>query len=359
MKRVLVIHSGCVPHYRVPVYSYLEGYLKEYGFELRVVSDAIQEGDCGKPGTWFQKMCLSTLSIARFVSAHKVDIVVDFMGLRDPFLFSTYFIVKGLLGRKMIYWGQGRDLLHKNAKLKNAAYRFEQSMADAIILYAEHLAKYVNPRHRGKVFVANNTLLIDYRGLSPEKTRRGVLEEHGIHTRKNIICVGRMQHRKRIGNLVEAFALLKRPDIGLILVGPDPDGVLKGITCQNIFKLGPVYGKEKLDLLSSSDVYCLPGAIGLSIVDAFHCGLPFITEEGDESAESMYLKDGLNGFIVERGDTLAMSRKLRLLLDDDELRRQFSAAAKEEIARNGTIDGFCRGFHNALSYVAEVRDPVR
>jgi glycosyltransferase involved in cell wall biosynthesis len=150
---------------------------------------------------------------------------------------------------------------------------------------------------------------------------------------------------------VKALAVMDRLDVGLILVGPDSEGVLNEIQGKNIYKLGPIYGVQKFDLLSASDVYCLPGAVGLSIIDAFHCGLPFVTEEGDESAEIMYLKHGINGFVVQRGDIRDMAAKLTLLLDNDKLRRNFSAAAKIEIEENGNIEKMCSGFRDALCYV--------
>ena len=177
------------------------------------------------------------------------------------------------------------------------------------------------------------------------------MAEYGINTKKNIICIGRMHKRKRLDHLVKAFVQMKRDDIGLILVGSDPDGILKEINGHNIFKLGAIYGNKKLNLLSASDVYCLPGAVGLSIVDAFYYGLPLVTEEGDESPEIIYLRNGVNGFFVKRGDIKSMAEKLQLLLDDDVLRKQFSVAAKREIVENGSIQKFCEGFRDALFYV--------
>jgi len=46
-----------------------------------------------------------------------------------------------------------------------------------------------------------------------------------------------------------------------------------------------------------------------------------------------------------------LAEKLLLLLDNDSLRRQFSEAAKKEIAENGNMDKFCAGFRDALIYV--------
>ena len=117
--------------------------------------------------------------------------------------------------------------------------------------------------------------------------------------------------------------------------------------------------RGNLDLLSAADIYCIPGAVGLSIVDAFHCGLPLVTEEGDESAEMMYLKDGRNGFIVPRGDIPALADKLLLLLDNDELRKRFSNEARREISENGHIDKLCEGFRDALLYATGRTAPAR
>lgn len=350
MIRVLLIHADKIPHYRVPIYSYLSSYLKPYGFALTVLSDGIQADNPHIVDFQYVEMPLSTVSIARFIYKQKIDAIIDYMELRHTFLFPTYLIAKGIMRKKMIYWGQGCDLAEPKARIKNLAYATEQAMCDAIILYAEHLKKYVPSHFHKKIFIANNTLHMDYAGLPPGVTRENILAKYGIKTKKNIICMGRMQKRKRIEILVEALAYVNRPDIGLILVGPDAEGVLDKIEGNNIYKLGPIYGDSKFDLLSAADVYCLPGAVGLSIIDAFHCGLPFVTEDGDESAEIIYLKDGVNGFVVQRGNMQEMIQKLLLLIDNDDLRQQFSNAAKKEIAENGSMEKMCSGFRDALNY---------
>ena len=350
MIRVLLIHPDRIPHYRIPIYTYLSGYLKQYGFEFIVTSDGIQPDNKSFIDFKYIEMPLSTRSIARLIHEQPIDVIIDFMELKHTYLFPTYFIARFIHGKKMIYWGQGRDLLDAGSSIKNLAYATEQAMCDAIILYAEHLKKYIPKRFHEKTFIANNTLYIDYQGFSPGTTREKVLAEYGIQTKKNIICMGRMQKRKRIDHLAEALASMNRPDIGLILVGPDPEGILDGIRGNTIYKLGPIYGNKRFDLLTASDVYCLPGAVGLSIIDAFHCGLPFVTEDGDESAEIGYLQNGINGFVVRRGDIKDLSEKLTLLIDNDELRRDFSDAARQEIETNGHINAMCRGFRDALHH---------
>lgn len=358
MTRVLLLHGGTIPHYRVPIYGYLGRYLERHGFELSVTSSGIQARNPHPVEFTFFAIPLSATNIARLIYRQKVDVVVMFVDMRHLYLFPTYFVAKGLLRRKMVWWGQGRDLADQHARIKNAAYATEHALCDSIILYAEHLKKYVARRFHRKIFVANNTLVLSYPGL-PTEAREQVLAAHGISTRKNIICVGRFQKRKRIDQLVAALREMNRRDIGLILVGPDTENVLGEIEGPNIYKLGPLYGDACFDVMSAADVYCLPGAVGLSIVDAFHCGLPFVTEEGDESAEIMYLKDGGNGFIVPRGSTSDLAEKLLLLLDDEGLRRRFSDAARREVATNGHIDRLCAGFRDALRHATRTTEPLR
>lgn len=349
MIRVLLLHADDLPHYRVPIYGYLSKHLSSYGFDLTVASDSIQQDNPHPVEFSFVPGTFSIISIAKLLYRVRPHVVIMFVGMRHLYLFPTYILAKGLLRLKMVWWGQGRDLADRDALVKNVAYGAEHALCDAIILYADHLKQYVAKRFHPKIFVAANTLLIRYEGL-PDEKRASVLEAYGIHTRKNIICVGRLQRRKRLDHLISAMDYMNRPDIGLILVGPDTDGVLDGFEGKNIFKLGPIYGDARYDLMSAADVYCLPGAVGLSVVDAFHCGLPMVTEEGDESAEMMYVKDGVNGFIVRRGDIKALAERLLLLLDDDEVRQRFSEAAKEEISTSGHIDRLCAGFTEALRF---------
>jgi glycosyltransferase involved in cell wall biosynthesis len=332
----------------VPIYGYLSEFLEKRQFELTVVSDDIHVADGDEVGFKFFKMPLSAWRIASLVRRERFDALILFVDMRHLYLFPTYLLVKGLLRRRFVWWGQGRDLMAQDATLKNLAYGLEHALCDSIVLYAEHLKKYVHRAFHHKIFVANNTLRVTYPGLQG-RSKREILDRFGIKTQKNIVCVGRLQKRKRLEQLVAAHERMRRADVGLVLVGPDTDGALT-FSGPNIYKTGPLYGDNKFDLISASDVYCLPGAVGLSIVDAFHCGLPFVTEDGDESAEIMYLRDGENGFVVPRGDTQALADRLLSLLDDEELRARFSANARREVAQAAHIDRLCEGFESALAF---------
>lgn len=336
-------------HYRVSVYNYLSDYLIKYNFILTVSSEGVQEGNPHTINFRFSEIHLCFTNLTKLLINKKPDAVIFWVG-PHLYMFPVLFLSK-LLKIKMIHWGHRRPV-PPNTFIKNLVYNIEHFMDDAIILYAEHQRKYVCNRFQRKIFVANNTLnLTTYKPF--RRFNVDVKKKYGISTSKNIICMGRMQRRKRIDDLIQAFRMLNMEEVGLILVGPDSEGNLSNIEGENIFKLGPVYGEESLDLLSVSDVYCLPGSIGLSIVDAFYCGLPVVTENVMHGPEIMYLKDGINGYMIPEGDITQLAAKLKILLTDDALRAKFSQAARNEIMTNGHIERMCEGFRNALQYVCK------
>ena len=349
MKNILLINKDKIPHYRVPVYNYLAEYLEKYTFILTVVAEGIQETNLHNIRFHYREIRLSFTTLMRLFINIKPDAVIFWV---DPQLYMfPVLLISKILKIRVIHWGHRRPM-HPHVFIKKLVYNFEHWIDDAVILYAEQLRKYVFNCFQSKTFIANNTLnLAEYQPLSLSK--EDVKRKYGIFTRKNIIHMGRMQRRKFLDHLIQAFRILDIKEAGLILVGPDNEGILKNVEGGNIYKLGPVYGQESLYLLSASDVYCMPGSIGLSIVDAFFCGLPVVTEDVIHGPEIVYLKDGINGFIIPKGDIPLLAAKLRMLLTNDALRERFSRAARNEIMTSGHIDRMCEGFRNALQYVCK------
>ena len=357
MKRVLLIHQDRILHYRVSIYNHLSKTLHENQFSLTIASNGIEKDNSYKVGFNSIEGTLSFNNLMKLINKLNPHAIILFVNLKHLYLFPTLVYSK-LKHIKILYWGHGINLEDKTSA-KNILYDLEHELVDSIILYAGFLKKYIKPKHYKKIFIANNTLNTTvYDQMTFESSN--VLSKYNIKTKKNIICMGRMQKRKRIPDLINAFDLLKNKykDLGLVLVGPDTEGILTNIHCENMYIIDSIYGKEALELLSACDVYCLPGHVGLSIVDAFYCGLPIVTEDVDHAPEITYLKDGINGFTVPKGDISTLAKKLELLLRNDSLREKFSKAAKYEIQINGHIDVMCKGFLNALEFVFSRKNNV-
>lgn len=352
MTKVLLINQDKIPHYRIPVYNYLSEYLEKEQIALIVASGGAQYGNPHGIKFRFSEISMSFFGLARLILEENPEAIIFWVDFKYLYLFPILMLTK-LLRKRAIYWGHGCDLTNKNSRLQKIANAIQYWMDDAIILYGEHLKKYVSSRFHNKVFIANNTLNMAFNHF-PLSNKKFILSKYGINTQRNIICMGRMEKRKGLEDLFKAHEIIGRRDVGLILVGPDNDGILQAFCGDNIYKLDAIYSDERLELLCAADVYCLPGWVGLSIVDAFYCGLPFVTEDGENAPEIMYLKDGINGFIVPKGDVEQLAKKLQLLLEDDSMREQFSREARKEIMTNGHIDKMSKGFNEALKFVCNL-----
>ncbi len=352
MNKIILIHQNKIQHYRVSVYNYLSNYLKNNNYDLTVISEGVQEKN---PYTILFTLFSIRLTFRNLVSyfrSEKPLAVVYFINPSNWYLYPliVYMKIKGI---KVIYWGHGVDLQNMDSGIKIILNKWLHKVSDAIILYAEDLKRNIKTSHHQKIFIANNTLNFEGIEFPRDFNRKLFLEKAGIETARNIVFSGRVQKRKRIEDLLEAFNLINFQNTGLIIIGPlDLEyEYIANFNTKNVHYIGPCYGLKALQFLRASDVFCIPGAIGLSIVDAQYCGLPVVTENVQHGPEIMYLKENINGFIVNKGDVHALAEKLTLLLTNDGLRMQFSESAIYEAANNAHIKRMCEGFCSAFNFI--------
>ncbi len=350
-KKVVLLHQREILHYRVAIYNRLSEHLRRHGWTLVVLAQGVQKDSPHPVNFALQTVEARSGPILRALKAEAPQAVILFVNARERYLFPVLFWLRWR-HIAAIYWGHGIDLEDKGSLIKRIVYGLEHRMCDALVLYSEDLRRYISPGLHRRTFIARNTIDTSLLKRSG-RPAADILAAHGINTRRNIICVGRLQRRKRIGDLVAAFERLDGNEYGLILVGPDADGCVKDVAHPRIHKLGPLFGDQVNGLLEAADVYCMPGHVGLSIVDAMFYGLPFVTEDVDHAPEIMYLKDGVNGYRVPAGDIDMLAARLNALLKDDALRAQFSTAARRTIETEASMELMFAGFVEALNYVVQ------
>jgi glycosyltransferase involved in cell wall biosynthesis len=122
---------------------------------------------------------------------------------------------------------------------------------------------------------------------------RSVLRERYpiIGERKVVLFLGRLNYKKGVDVVIEAFSRVaqRRNDIFLVLAGPD-DGIReeaealiaqRGVAERSLFT-GMVSGDEKRIVLAGSDVFLLASQsenFGISVVEAAACGIPAVVSE--------------------------------------------------------------------------------
>jgi glycosyltransferase involved in cell wall biosynthesis len=91
-----------------------------------------------------------------------------------------------------------------------------------------------------------------------------------------------------------------------------------------------------------SDLYCIPGALGLGIVEAIYWGLPVLTMNVKHGPEFYYLKNGFNSFIAR--DRKEMELMLDELIFNDEKRLSLSKNAKQIYNSEASLERMFEGF---------------
>ena len=99
---------------------------------------------------------------------------------------------------------------------------------------------------------------------------------------------------------------------------------------------------KRVKYLAQADAFLNPGMTGLSILDAFSVGIPFVTTDcGIHSPEIAYLKNGINGTMSEPTES-AFAAAVSELIQSDSL-----AMIKQNALNDGkkyTIASMTRNF---------------
>jgi glycosyltransferase involved in cell wall biosynthesis len=156
--------------------------------------------------------------------------------------------------------------------------------------------------------------------------------------------MGRMTAVKRTDDVLLAFKELRDRgvDAGLCLVGdgPDRDGLEErayelGIA-RHLFSLG--YQDAVADWYAAFDVLILPSAnegTPVSVIEALAARRPVVAT--DVGGVSDVVRDGVDGFLVEAGDTSALAERLATLAGDEALRTRMGDAGRERVLRRYAV----------------------
>ena len=352
MKKVLLI-SNRVMHYRVSIYNYFCRMFKEYEWDFIVRSNELQKKNPHILEFDFREVSFKFLNYTREIKEINPDIVICFLHLRDIIIWPLALWLK-FKKIPVIFWTKGLNLDNPTDKFSFLLYKCMHAAFDRIILYSQHEVKYIKEKHRHKIYAANNTLNFeDFPEITESKEQ--IKKDLDIPFQKIVLSVGRMDEgggRKKIDHLIEVFTGINLKEVGLVIVGSGMNnGLLEKMNKENTLYLGEIYDPQHLQIsriFKMADVFSLPGHVGLGLVQAFYWGLPVVTEDGNQPPEIHYLVNGRNGFIVRNGNLSELKEKLLYLLQNDEVRKEFSANARNDIVRDGSIHRMFLGFKGCI-----------
>lgn len=145
-----------------------------------------------------------------------------------------------------------------------------------------------------------------------------------------VLCVARQYPRKRVIDLIEAFAIVvrRRPQARLVIIGDGPEhGALvqrrDALALEGVVRLLgalPDDGEVRA-WYGRSSVFCLPSeqeGFGIVFLEAMASGLPVVSTTAAAIPE--VVPDGRAGLLVPPRDPAALAEALLRLLEDDALR---------------------------------------
>jgi glycosyltransferase involved in cell wall biosynthesis len=248
-------------------------------------------------------------------------------------------IIKRLTGIPFSFTARGSDI-HKDRRMldqKIAAAEF------AITVSAYNKKLMVNAcgqRFDDKIHVIYGG--IDTDAVSPSSNR---------HANKfyQILCIARFEEVKGHKYLVEACRLLQQRGVGFEchLIGDGPlyhkieQQVARAGLGYRIHFYGACRHSQVIERLSQADVVVLATVTSSSrkregipnvLKEAMACGVPVVGSIISGIPE--LVEDGISGFLVPPGDTMALANALQKLHENSVLRQRMGLAGREKIIRD-------------------------
>ena len=164
-----------------------------------------------------------------------------------------------------------------------------------------------------------------------------------------VILTARMIVEKGVFLLTEAAERLRKEYEGKVefwLVGgldDHPGAITKeqlDAVCDGSYIKWLGYRTDVKELLQQSHIVAFPSfymeGLPKSLIEATAIGRPIITTQSIGCKDTV--DDGVNGFLIPTKDVGALVEKLRVLIDDADLRQRMGRAAREKAEREFSLD---------------------
>lgn len=187
---------------------------------------------------------------------------------------------------------------------------------DALTAVSEPAAEYARSLTSQPIHIIPN-------GIDTAKYRPGRVEKRA---NKIILHIGRLEKRKGVKYLIDAFARLDDSHSELIIAGDGPDrrklesrAISLGLS--NVKFLGFVSENKKIQLLREASVFSSAAiygeSFGIVLLEAMACGTPVVA--ANNPGYVWVMRDRGMISLVNPKDTEQYARRLALMLSDDEL----------------------------------------
>lgn len=279
---------------------------------------------------------------------------------------SLFSLISKVLGNKVILCVHGAsfiDFYYSIGWIFKRYIKFISSMIDAVrVLPKSWVPFFQNEIKIGgeKIFNIPNSLeLKEFYKLLPSDIRK---------TKSiNLLFLGLVGKRKGIFEILQSVKQLKEKDykFKLLIVGPgekkgemeEVDNLIRREEIGDFVEiLGQKEHPEAVRYYKLADIFLMPSynetGPPLAILEAMAAGVPVISTKG-VGAIPEAIENGVNGYLIEPGDVEALTEKIEILLNDEQLRKEMGRRNKEKVKEQFSLESgiarFSEMYYTVLS----------
>ncbi|MBW3569022.1 glycosyltransferase family 4 protein [Candidatus Parcubacteria bacterium] len=211
------------------------------------------------------------------------------------------------------------------------------SYLDVLTAVSPTATNYVKALTNRSIYIIPNG--IEVKKFKKPKSKANVSK---LSKTRTILYIGRLEKRKALRKLLEAFALLyhSHKNYRLIIAGDGPERskleeFVKNEKIGNVKFLGFVDDAQKIRLLHESEVFCSPAmygeSFGIVLLEAMASGCVAVC--GNNSGYESVMTGSGQISIVNPKDTREFARRLLLMASDEGLRQHWFNWANHEVEK--------------------------
>lgn len=178
---------------------------------------------------------------------------------------------------------------------------------------------------------------------------------------KTIVYIGRLEKRKGVRYLLDAYTLLRKsqPDVRLIIAG---DGKLRAglearvqkLDIPDVTFLGFISETKKIELLQTADLYCSPAlygeSFGIVLLEAMAAGAVVVCGNNPGYSSVMTGRGRLS--LVDPLSTQGFAHRIDMMLYDEQVRQLWSEWANEYVRQfdyTKVVDQYVAVYQKAIN----------
>ena len=274
----------------------------------------------------------------------------------------SFMIVSKLFGAKIIihlHGGYFRRLYEKSNSAFKLIVKFSLRLVSKAIVLGDCL------RYIFEGLVPTSKIVVVHNGIDDPYKENFVRHNPGFNKPMKILYLSSLSKEKGYLDVIQSIpeVIKKFKNVKFIFAGEyrkkeyaifAKNYITEHSLSSYIDHIGVITGKEKFDLLFSSDIFVFPTYYKfegqpLAIIEAMSSGLPVITTDTGTIKEMII--DGENGFIVEKQNPAQIAQKIIYLIENPEERMRMGQKSRERFLKYYTKDQFINGLAKVFEEV--------